>query len=125
VSDETILAANEEMCKSLDATRVPYILIYKRDSEKVAGFACPPSKVQVLIDALHEYALPDTSEMKMEKILSGGAELVQGFMSGMQEGARYSNDGLTFEEFCVVHTRQKRWQVGEYDECDGHCVFPV
>ena len=111
-------AANEEMCKLLDATKVPYILIYKRDSGKLAGFACPPSKVQLLIDALHEYALPssndvDTSELEMEQILSEGVELVQGFMPEIQEGAGYSNDELTFEEFCILHTRQKRcwWDV--------------
>ncbi len=96
-----------EMCKSLDATKVPYILIYKRDSGKLAGFACPPSKVQVLIDALHEYALPYTSEMEMEQILSQGAELVQGFMPDIQKGAGYPNEELSFEEFCIVHTRRK------------------
>ena len=101
-------AANEEMCKLLDATRVPYILIYKRDSGRLAGFACPPSKVQLLIDALHEYALPSSKELEIEQILSYGVELVQGFMPEIQKDAGYTNDELTFEEFCIVHTRQKR-----------------
>ncbi|KAL3793078.1 hypothetical protein ACHAW5_002427 [Stephanodiscus triporus] len=105
--------ANEEMCKLLNATKVPYILIYKRDSGKLAGFACPPSKVQLLIDALHEHALPsscdvDTSELELEQILSEGVELVQGFMPEIQEGSGYTYNELTFEEFCIVHTRQKR-----------------
>lgn len=108
-----ISAANEEMCKMLNATKVPYILIYKRDSGKLAGFACPPSKVQLLIDALHEHALPssydvDTSELELEQILSEGVELVQGFLPELQEGSGYTNNELTFEEFCIVHTRQKR-----------------
>ena len=96
------------MCKLLDATRVPYILIYKRDSGRLAGFACPPSKVQLLIDALHEYALPSSKELEIEQILSYGVELVQGFMPEIQKDAGYTNDELTFEEFCIVHTRQKR-----------------
>ena len=106
-------AANEELCKLLNATRVPYILIFKRDRGKLAGFVCPPSKVQLLIDALHEYALPqsynvDTAELELEQILSEGVNLVQGFMPEIQEGSGYTNNELTFEEFCIVHTRQKR-----------------
>ncbi len=107
MSDGMILTANEEMCKSLDATRVPSILIYKRDSGKLAGFACPPSKVQVLIDALHEYTLPDTSEMEMKKILFEGTELVQGFMPDIQDGAGYLNDELSFEEFYNTHSAEE------------------
>lgn len=46
--------ANEEICKLLNATRVPFILVYQRKAGKLAGFKCPPSKIQMLIDILHK-----------------------------------------------------------------------
>lgn len=90
--------ANEEMCELLDATRVPYILIYKREGGKMAGFTCPPSKFNLLVDALHEHALPSSaididdreevrvennsieSEMDMDKILAAGMNFIQDYM---------------------------------------------
>ncbi|KAL7448414.1 hypothetical protein ACHAWC_000603 [Mediolabrus comicus] len=44
--------ANEEMCKLLNATQLPYILIYKGSQGKVADFQCGPAKFQFLIDTV-------------------------------------------------------------------------
>ena len=44
--------ANEEMCKLLNATQLPYILIYKGSRGKVADFQCGPAKFQMLIDTV-------------------------------------------------------------------------
>eukprot|EP00986_Skeletonema_menzelii_P014124 scaffold8941_cov145-Skeletonema_menzelii.AAC.9 len=49
---------NEEMCKLLNATKLPYILIYKGSQGKVADFQCGPAKFQMLIDAVNEFADP-------------------------------------------------------------------
>eukprot|EP00577_Skeletonema_sp_RCC1716_P003829 CAMPEP_0113377136 /NCGR_PEP_ID=MMETSP0013_2-20120614/3004_1 /TAXON_ID=2843 ORGANISM="Skeletonema costatum, Strain 1716" /NCGR_SAMPLE_ID=MMETSP0013_2 /ASSEMBLY_ACC=CAM_ASM_000158 /LENGTH=1610 /DNA_ID=CAMNT_0000259269 /DNA_START=224 /DNA_END=5056 /DNA_ORIENTATION=- /assembly_acc=CAM_ASM_000158 len=58
---------NEEMCKLLNATKLPYILIYKGSQGKVADFQCGPAKFQMLIDAVNEFADP------MEEMMSGGS----------------------------------------------------
>mmetsp|Transcript_38073 Transcript_38073/g.69889 ORF Transcript_38073/g.69889 Transcript_38073/m.69889 type:complete len:561 (-) Transcript_38073:2759-4441(-) len=47
---------NEEMCRLLNATKLPYILIYKGSKGKVADFQCGPAKFQMLLDAVNEYA---------------------------------------------------------------------
>ena len=44
--------ANEEMCKLLNATQLPYILIYKGSQGKVTDFQCGPAKFQNLIDTV-------------------------------------------------------------------------
>ncbi|KAL7544014.1 hypothetical protein ACHAXR_013551 [Thalassiosira sp. AJA248-18] len=49
---------NEEMCKLLNATKLPYILMYKGSQGKVKEFLCGPAKVQLLIDAVNELADP-------------------------------------------------------------------
>lgn len=49
---------NEEMCKLLNATKLPYILMYKGSKGKVKDFQCSPSKFQMLIDAVNEFADP-------------------------------------------------------------------
>jgi thiol-disulfide isomerase/thioredoxin len=48
--------ANEEMCKLLNATKLPYILLYKGSKGKVDEFQCGPADVQKLIDAVNEFA---------------------------------------------------------------------
>ncbi len=58
VDIDPLYTANEEICKLLKATKVPYILIYKRNEGLVTSFPCSPSKIQLLIDALHEHASP-------------------------------------------------------------------
>ena len=49
---------NEEMCKLLNATKLPYILIYKGSQGKVTDFQCGPAKFQMLIDAVNKFADP-------------------------------------------------------------------
>ncbi|KAL7430733.1 hypothetical protein ACHAXM_002332 [Skeletonema potamos] len=45
--------ANEEMCKLLNATKLPYVLIYRGSKGKVADFQCTPATFQVLIDTVN------------------------------------------------------------------------
>ena len=52
--------ANEEMCKLLNATKLPYILIYKGNRGKVADFQCTPAKFQVLVDTVNDLLLSDS-----------------------------------------------------------------
>jgi len=49
---------NEEMCRLLNATKLPYMLLYKGSQGKVTDFQCGPAKFQLLIDAVNEYADP-------------------------------------------------------------------
>ena len=53
---------NEEMCKLLDATKLPYMLLYKGSKGKVADFQCGPAKFQMLVDAVNEFADPVLEE---------------------------------------------------------------
>lgn len=46
---------NEEMCRLLNATKLPYILMYRGSRGKVADFQCGPAKFQLLIDAVNEF----------------------------------------------------------------------
>lgn len=71
------------MCELLGASRVPYIMIFKREGGQIEGFTCPPSKVHLLTDALHEhatqppgYAEVDPIESELN-ILEKGSELIQ------------------------------------------------
>jgi len=52
---------NEEMCKLLDATKLPHILMYKGSKGKVADFQCGPAKFKLLVDAVNEHADPIVS----------------------------------------------------------------
>jgi hypothetical protein len=45
---------NEELCQLLNATKLPYILMYKGSRGKVKEFHCSPAKFQLLIDAVNE-----------------------------------------------------------------------
>lgn len=47
---------NEEMCRLLNATKLPYILIYKGSRGKVSDFQCGPATFQLLIDEIGKYA---------------------------------------------------------------------
>ena len=47
---------NEEMCQLLNATKLPYILMYKGSSGQVDEFQCGPGNFQLLIDKVREYA---------------------------------------------------------------------
>lgn len=47
---------NEEMCQLLNATKLPYIIMYKGSKGKVDEFQCGPGTFQVLIDKVREYA---------------------------------------------------------------------
>jgi thiol-disulfide isomerase/thioredoxin len=51
--------ANEEMCKLLNATKLPYVLIYKGSRGKVADFQCTPATFQMLIDTVNGLLLSD------------------------------------------------------------------
>jgi CII-binding regulator of phage lambda lysogenization HflD len=49
---------NKEMCQLLNATKLPYILMYKGSKGKVDEFQCSPAEFQHLIDAVNELADP-------------------------------------------------------------------
>jgi chromosome segregation ATPase len=49
---------NKEMCQLLNATKLPYILMYKGSKGKVDEFQCSPAEFQHLIDAVNEFADP-------------------------------------------------------------------
>jgi len=49
---------NEELCGLLGATKLPYIIMYKGTSGKVAEFQCGPSSFQRVIDNVNEFADP-------------------------------------------------------------------
>lgn len=51
--------ANEEMCKLLNATKLPYILIYRGSKGKVADFQCSPAKFQLLVDTVNDLLSDD------------------------------------------------------------------
>lgn len=122
---DTLYTANEEICKLLKATKVPYILIYKRNEGLVTSFPCSPSKIQLLIDALHEHASPlnddlSTSiseEPEFEQLLEGdigiestlmkGSEMMDVLMPKIQQQSGHDSI-LSFEEFCKKHTTKKK-----------------
>ena len=54
--------ANEEMCKLLNATKLPYILIYRGSQGKVADFQCTPAKFQVLVDTVNDLLSNDEND---------------------------------------------------------------
>lgn len=108
---------NEELCKMLEATKVPCILIYKREEGLVSGFTCPPRQVQRLIDALHQYATPIneedddlplmmfSDEVTFETLLDSGSKMMDTMMPEIQQDAGYdAASNLSFEEFCKKHT---------------------
>jgi len=49
---------NKEMCQLLNATKLPYILMYKGSKGKVDEFQCSPAEFQHLINAVNELADP-------------------------------------------------------------------
>eukprot|EP00571_Detonula_confervacea_P011526 CAMPEP_0172305536 /NCGR_PEP_ID=MMETSP1058-20130122/6792_1 /TAXON_ID=83371 /ORGANISM="Detonula confervacea, Strain CCMP 353" /LENGTH=458 /DNA_ID=CAMNT_0013017157 /DNA_START=337 /DNA_END=1714 /DNA_ORIENTATION=+ len=53
---------NEEMCILLNATKLPYILMYKGSKGKVKDFQCSPAKFQLLINDVNELADPAVVE---------------------------------------------------------------
>ena len=61
---------NEEMCKLLNATKLPYILLYKGSKGKVKEFQCSPAKFQLLIDAVNEFADPAFDEGSAARIVA-------------------------------------------------------
>lgn len=95
----------------------------------MAGFTCPPNKFQLLIDALHEHALPpnpptlevfepvtqsrfgsDMHIMEMEQFLAEGSALVQDIIPDLQDEAGFDPNECprSFEEFCVEQAKQLR-----------------
>ena len=58
---------NEEMCQLLNATKLPYILVYKGSRGKVKEFHCSPAKFQLLIDSVNEL-VDDSSSTDIELI---------------------------------------------------------
>lgn len=51
--------ANTEMCELLNATKLPYMLLYKGTKGKVDEFQCNPANFQRLVDTVNEYLVDD------------------------------------------------------------------
>jgi thiol-disulfide isomerase/thioredoxin len=51
--------ANTEMCELLNATKLPYMMLYKGTKGKVDEFQCNPANFQRLIDAVNGYLVDD------------------------------------------------------------------
>eukprot|EP00579_Thalassiosira_antarctica_P032941 CAMPEP_0202000412 /NCGR_PEP_ID=MMETSP0905-20130828/6765_1 /ASSEMBLY_ACC=CAM_ASM_000554 /TAXON_ID=420261 /ORGANISM="Thalassiosira antarctica, Strain CCMP982" /LENGTH=981 /DNA_ID=CAMNT_0048556881 /DNA_START=139 /DNA_END=3084 /DNA_ORIENTATION=- len=60
---------NEEMCKVLNATKLPYIFLYKGSKGKMKEFQCSPTKFKMLTDAVNEYADPVVGDSEMNREL--------------------------------------------------------
>ena len=60
------------MCELLNATKLPYILIYKGSQGKVKDFQCSPSKFKLLIDAIDELAVVDDDDVPSSSIDNNG-----------------------------------------------------
>jgi len=83
---------NEEMCKLLNATKLPYILMYKGSKGKVKEFQCGPAKVQLLIDAVNELA---DSVVEESEVGTNGDEVSESskpFDGGDLAASHYLND---------------------------------
>lgn len=65
-------ANNKEMCEFLNATKLPYILIYKGSQGKVKDFQCSPSKFKLLIDAIDELAVDYDDDVSSSSIDNNG-----------------------------------------------------
>jgi len=65
---------NEEMCRLLNATKLPYILMYKGSKGKVTDFQCGPAKFQLLIDAVNEHAEPEGAVVDTSAAVGGGEQ---------------------------------------------------
>jgi len=69
--------SNRQLCKSLAIRRLPTIHFYKY-GEKIDGFACGPSKFNLLLDTMSRYKEISTiDQMLSEKALHDGSTLVQ------------------------------------------------
>ena len=62
---------NKEMCEILNATKLPYILMYKGSQGKVKDFQCSPSKFKLLIDAIDELTV-DYDDVSSSSIDNNG-----------------------------------------------------
>lgn len=51
--------ANTEICELLNATKLPYLLLYKGTKGKVDEFRCNPANFQRLVDTVNEYLVDD------------------------------------------------------------------
>lgn len=51
--------ANTEMCELLNATKLPYMMLYKGTKGKLDEFQCNPANFQRLVDAVNGYLVDD------------------------------------------------------------------
>jgi hypothetical protein len=87
---------NEEMCRLLNATKLPYILIYKGSRGKIMDFQCGPSNFQQLVDAVNEHsenALPG-EVLQLGRAEVGEVEDEQEWSVQQQQAQSQKNDGL-------------------------------
>ncbi|KAL3808360.1 hypothetical protein ACHAXA_003848 [Cyclostephanos tholiformis] len=87
---------NKEMCQLLNATKLPYILMYKGSRGKVDEFQCSPAQFQRLIDAVNELADPQTVLVD-GGTASNGAEGSENFVDELNEVTDTSSSKATSE----------------------------
>jgi hypothetical protein len=87
---------NREMCQLLNATKLPYILMYKGSRGKVDEFQCSPSKFQRLIDAVNELVDPMPAVVEGDAIPMGAVGS-ENSVDGLDEVTGTSNGKVTSE----------------------------
>ena len=97
------LPANEEMCKLLNATKLPYILIYKGSKGKVADFQCTPAKFQVLVDTVNDLLSDDDAGEDHSVVVNNGNVTVAG-------------SNVTASSSLSLDTQQQQQQLNKDDD---------
>ncbi|KAI2502236.1 thioredoxin [Fragilaria crotonensis] len=74
---EVEFGANAELCRSLGIKKLPNVHIYKgTELGRITGFPCGPSKFGMLEDTLQRFRTMSDDDLKLEKTLEEGGELV-------------------------------------------------
>jgi hypothetical protein len=74
---EVEFGANAELCRSLGIKKLPNVHIYKgTELGRITGFPCGPSKFATLEDTLERFRTMSDDDLKLEKTLEEGGELV-------------------------------------------------
>jgi thiol-disulfide isomerase/thioredoxin len=87
---EVEFSANAELCRTLGIKKLPNVHLYKGDLGRITGFPCGPSKFSLLEETLGRFLTMTEDELKLEKTLEEGGELVDDIVTKLRE-EHYSN----------------------------------